>query len=290
MLFFKHRSVIREYTSILLGTVFMAISIKSIYDAMGLVTGGFTGISIMIKGMSEAYAGRGIPLWFTNLLLNLPLFTIAMMLKGSRFLRKSLFGTLFLSVWLYLLPRISLIQGDILLTALFGGLLSGIGIGLVLRAGATTGGVDLLATLIHDRYRHFAIVQIMLVIDAVIIISGAYLFGMNCALYAVLAVYVTTRVSDLIVEGSKFAKVVYIITEKYEEAALMIMEELERGATAPDARGMYSGEEKDVLFCVVSKKETVRLKEMIHQLDRNAFVIVTDAKEVLGEGFIMESA
>ena len=99
-----------------------------------------------------------------------------------------------------------------------------------------------------------------------------------------------SRISDLIVEGSKFAKVVYIITEKYEEAALMIMEELERGATALDARGMYSGQERDVLFCVVSKKETVRLKEMVYQLDSNAFVIVTDAKEVLGEGFVMESA
>lgn len=290
MNFFKHRSAVREYAFVLLGTAFMAVAIKSIYDAIGLVTGGFTGISIMIKGMSEAYTGRGIPLWFTNLLLNFPLFTIAIILKGSRFLWKSLFGTLFLSIWLYALPALSLIEGDILLTALFGGLLSGTGIGLVLRAGATTGGVDLLATLIHDRYRHWAVVQLMLVIDALIILSGAYIFGINHALYAVLAVYVTTRVSDFIVEGSKFAKVVYIITEKYEEAALMIMEELERGATALDARGMYSGEEKDVLFCVVSKKETVRLKEMIYQLDQNAFVIVTDAKEVLGEGFIMESA
>ena len=290
MLFFKHKSAIREYVVILLGTALMAVAIKSVYDAMGLVTGGFTGISIIIKGMSETYAGKGIPLWFTNLLLNIPLFTIAIILKGSRFLWKSLFGTLFLSVWLYALPAFHFIEGDILLTAVFGGLLSGAGIGMVLRAGATTGGVDLLSTLIHDRYRHWAVVQIMLVIDAVIIVSGAYIFGINRALYAVLAVYVTTRVSDFIVEGSKFAKVVYIITEKYEEAALMIMEELERGATALDARGMYSGEEKDVLFCVVSKKETVRLKEMVYQLDRDAFVIVTDAKEVLGEGFIMENA
>ena len=144
--------------------------------------------------------------------------------------------------------------------------------------------------MIHDHFRHFAVVQIMLVIDAVIIISGAYIFGMNRALYAVLAVYITTRVSDFIIEGSKFAKIVYIITEKYEEIAMVIMEELERGATALDARGMYTGEEKDVLFCVVSKKETVRLKEIVNRLDRNAFVIVTDAKEVLGEGFIMENA
>lgn len=290
MFFFKHKSVVQEYAFVLLGTAFMAVAIKSIYDAMGLVTGGFTGISIIIKGMSETYTGKGIPLWFTNLLLNIPLFTIAILLKGSKFMWKSLFGTFFLSVWLYALPAFSFIEVDILLTALFGGLLSGIGIGLVLRAGATTGGIDLMATLIHDHYRHWAVVQIMMVLDAVIIISGAYIFGINRALYAVLAVYVTTRISDLIVEGSKFAKVVYIITEKYEEAALMIMEELERGATALDARGMYSGQERDVLFCVVSKKETVRLKEMVYQLDSNAFVIVTDAKEVLGEGFVMESA
>ena len=270
--------------------VVMAVAIKSIYDAAGLVTGGFTGISIMIKGMSETYSGKGVPLWFTNLLLNIPLFTVAILLKGSRFLWKSLFGTFFLSVWLYVLPLFVLIQEDIFLTALFGGLLGGAGIGIVLRAGATTGGVDLLATLIHDYFRHYAVVQIMMVIDAMIIISGAYIFGFNRALYAVLAVYITTRVSDFMIEGSKFAKVVYIITEKYEETALMIMEELKRGATALDARGMYTGEEKDVLFCVVSKKETVRLKEMVYRLDHNAFVIVTDAREVLGEGFVMESA
>lgn len=290
MIFFKHRSVVQEYAAILLGTALMAVAIKSVYDAAGLVTGGFTGISIIIKGMSEAYTGKGVPLWLTNFLLNVPLFTVAILLKGGRFLWKSLFGTLFLSIWLYVLPIFVLIEGDIVLTAIFGGLLGGAGIGLVLRTGATTGGVDLLATLIHDHFRHFAVVQIMLVIDAVIIISGAYIFGMNRALYAVLAVYITTRVSDFIIEGSKFAKIVYIITEKYEEIAMVIMEELERGATALDARGMYTGEEKDVLFCVVSKKETVRLKEIVNRLDRNAFVIVTDAKEVLGEGFIMENA
>ncbi len=290
MFFLKQGSAVKDYLAILLGTALMAVAIKSIYDAAGLVTGGFTGISIMIKGMSETYSGKGVPLWFTNLLLNIPLFTVAILLKGSRFLWKSLFGTFFLSVWLYVLPLFVLIQEDIFLTALFGGLLGGAGIGIVLRAGATTGGVDLLATLIHDYFRHYAVVQIMMVIDAMIIISGAYIFGFNRALYAVLAVYITTRVSDFMIEGSKFAKVVYIITEKYEETALMIMEELKRGATALDARGMYTGEEKDVLFCVVSKKETVRLKEMVYRLDHNAFVIVTDAREVLGEGFVMESA
>lgn len=275
-----------EYLYIILGTAFMAVAIKSVYDVMGLVTGGFTGISIMIRGMSEAYTGRGIPLWFTNTILNIPLFLVAIHKKGMRFLWKSLFGMLLLSFWLYVIPSFEFIKGDILLTAIFGGLLTGVGIGMVLRAGATTGGVDLLATLLHSALPRYSVVQLMQAIDAVIILLGAYIFGMNRALYAIMAVFVTTRVSDAIIEGWKLAKFVYIITEKYKEVSNVVMEQLQRGITALDGRGMYSGEEKAVLFCVVSKKEIVRLKELIYQVDESAFVIVADVREVLGEGFV----
>lgn len=277
---------INEYLYILLGTAFMAVAIKSVYDVTGLVTGGFTGISIMIKGVSETYTGKGIPLWFTNTILNIPLFLVAIRIKGLRFLWKSLIGMLLLSVWLYIIPPFEFIKGDILLTAIFGGLLTGVGIGMVLRAGATTGGVDLLATLIHSGLPRYSVVQMMQAIDAAIILLGAYIFGVNRALYAIMAVFVTTRVSDAIIEGWKLAKSVYIITERYNEVSNVVMEQLQRGITALDGRGMYSGDTKAVLFCVVSKKEIYRLKELIYQMDKSAFVIVTDAREVLGEGFV----
>ncbi len=282
----RFQSGMREYLYILLGTACMAIAIKSVYDVMGLVTGGFTGISIMIKGMSEAYIGKGIPLWFTNTILNIPLFLVAIHKKGLRFLWKSLFGMLLLSAWLYVIPSFELIKGDILLTAVFGGLMTGVGIGMVLRAGATTGGVDLLATLLHSAKPRYSVVQMMQVIDAAIILLGAYIFGVNRALYAILAVFVTTRISDTIIEGWKSAKFVYIISEKYKEVSDVVMNQLQRGITALEGKGMYSGNTKSVLFCVVSRKEIVHLKEIIYQVDESAFVIVTDVREVLGEGFV----
>lgn len=285
MQFLNRRAGLKEYLFILIGTMLLAFGIINFYDSAGLVTGGFTGISIMIKGMSESLFGFGIPLWFTNLLLNIPLFIIAGKKKGSRFLKKTVLGAVLLSVWLGVLPMMDLVHQDLLLSSVYGGLLSGTGIGLVLLSDATTGGVDLLSTLLHDKWRQYSVVQIIQVIDALIIAMGASVFGMHKALYAILAVFITTRISDFIIEGWKFSKVVYVISAESEKIAATIMTEMERGVTAIEAYGMYSKSEKQMLYCVVSKKELVILKDIIKTIDLHAFVIVSEAKEVLGEGF-----
>ncbi len=277
---------LRSFLSILAGTMLMAFGIKNFYDLSGLVTGGFTGISIMIKGMSKSYPGYDIPLWFTNLVLNVPVFVAAGKKRGGHFLKRTVEGTVLLSVWLAVLPQMDLTEKDLLLSAVYGGLLSGTGLGLVLLAGATTGGVDLLSTLLHDKWRQYSVVQIMQVIDAIIILLGASLFGAHKALYAVAAVYITTRVSDFVIEGWKFSKVVYIISGEHEKIAQAVMEKMERGVTALKAYGMYSKTERKMLYCVVSKKELAELKDTIRIIDEDAFVIVTEAREVLGEGFV----
>ena len=126
----------------------------------------------------------------------------------------------------------------------------------------------------------------MQIIDAVIVLAGAYLFGIQMALYAVISIYLVSKVSDGIIEGLKFSKAAFIITQKPDELSQILMNELSRGVTGLSAKGMYSGEEKNMLFCVVSRKEIVQLKELTLTLDPDAFVIVTDVREVLGEGFI----
>lgn len=285
MQFLNGKEKQRGYLFIVVGTMLMAFGIKNFYDSSGLVTGGFTGISIMIKGMSESYFGYGIPLWFTNLVLNVPLFIIAGGKRGLRFLRKTLFGGVLLSVWLAVIPQMDLVEQDLLLSSVYGGLLNGVGLGLVLLSDATTGGVDLLSTLLHGKWRHYSIVQIMQVIDAVIIVAGASVFGMHKALYAILAVFITTRISDFVIEGWKFSKVVFIISNEHEKIAQAILLELKRGVTAVEALGLYSQKEKRMLYCVVSKKELIQLKDIIRSVDKEAFVIVSEAREVLGEGF-----
>ena len=275
-----------EYLMIIVGTGLMSLAINSVFDASGMVTGGFSGIAIIIKAWTKGLVNGGIPLWVTNCVLNIPLFFIAWRVKGFSFIKKAILGEISLSVWLAIKPVFHLAGDDLLLAALYGGVIQGVGIGLVFLGGGTTGGTDMMAAIIQKFLQHYSISQIMQIIDGAVVVVGMYVFGIHKALYAIIAVYLVTKVSDGLIEGLKFSKAVYIITEKPEEIAGMIMEDLDRGATGINVKGMYSGQDKLMLFVVVNKKEIVMLKEKVDEIDPQAFVIVTDAREVHGEGFI----
>ena len=275
-----------EYLMIIVGTGLMSLAINSVFDASGMVTGGFSGIAIIIKAWTKGLVNGGIPLWVTNCVLNIPLFFIAWRVKGFSFIKKAILGEISLSVWLAIQPVFHLAGDDLLLAALYGGVIQGVGIGLVFLGGGTTGGTDMMAAIIQKFLQHYSISQIMQIIDGAVVVVGMYVFGIHKALYAIIAVYLVTKVSDGLIEGLKFSKAVYIITEKPEEIAGMIMEDLDRGATGINVKGMYSGQDKLMLFVVVNKKEIVMLKEKVDEIDPHAFVIVTDAIEVHGEGFI----
>ena len=275
-----------EYLMIIVGTGLMSLAINSVFDASGMVTGGFSGIAIIIKAWTKGLVNGGIPLWVTNCVLNIPLFFIAWRVKGFSFIKKAILGEISLSVWLAIQPVFHLAGDDLLLAALYGGVIQGVGIGLVFLGGGTTGGTDMMAAIIQKFLQHYSISQIMQIIDGAVVVVGMYVFGIHKALYAIIAVYLVTKVSDGLIEGLKFSKAVYIITEKPEEIAGMIMEDLDRGATGINVKGMYSGQDKLMLFVVVNKKEIVILKEKVDEIDPQAFVIVTDAREVHGEGFI----
>ena len=275
-----------EYLMIIVGTGLMSLAINSVFDASGMVTGGFSGVAIIIKAWTKGLVNGGIPLWVTNCVLNIPLFFIAWRVKGFSFIKKAILGEVSLSAWLAIQPVFHLAGDDLLLAALYGGVIQGMGIGLVFLGGGTTGGTDMMAAIIQKFLQHYSISQIMQIIDGAVVVIGMYVFGIHKALYAIIAVYLVTKVSDGLIEGLKFAQAVYIITEKPEEIARMIMEDLDRGATGINAKGMYSGQDKLMLFVVVNKKEIVMLKEKVDEIDPQAFVIVTDAREVHGEGFI----
>lgn len=282
----KNNRWVRAYLLITAGTGIMAFAIKSTFDPIGLVTGGFTGIGIMLRRLTLDVWDGGVPIWLTNLVLNIPLFLAAWRLKGRRFIGRTLTASVLLSFWLGVIPDCDLAGGDYLLAAVYGGVMTGVGIGLVLSTQVATGGTDLIATLLHLRLRAYSIAQILQVIDGIIILAGIYVCGIRASLYAVFAVYITSRVSDLITEGGKFSKAVYIISDQYAQIADAVLHQMNRGTTLLPAVGMYRSEERNMLFCVVSKKEVVVLKEYIKQIDMHAFVIVTDVREVLGEGFL----
>ncbi|HIY00550.1 MAG TPA: YitT family protein [Candidatus Blautia faecipullorum] len=274
-----------EYFIIFVGTGLMALGISSCFDSAGLVTGGFSGIAILVKEASGNLYGWEVPLWLTNMTLNIPMFILAARMKGMSFAKKALVGDGSLTLWLAVLPAWEL-SDDILLSAVYGGCLMGVGIGMVFLGGGTTGGTDMLSALIQKYLKHYSIAQIMQFVDGAIVLVGAYVFGMQRALYAIIAVFLVTKVSDGLIEGLKFSKSVYIITDRPAEISEMIMNDLDRGVTGISAKGMYSGQEKLMLYCVLGKKQLVYLREKLDEIDRSAFVIVGDVREVHGEGFI----
>lgn len=281
----KKHSKLYEYLMIIIGTGILAFGIACFYDPIGLVTGGFSGLAIVIKHVTGGLVEGGIPLWLTNIALNVPVFILSYFLKGGKFIGKTLFGTLMLSAWLAVIPVIDLAENDLMIAALFGGVCAGAGIGFVIRVGATTGGTDMVSALVQLKLRHFSIVQILMVIDAAVVVLGLLVFGIRPTLYAIIGIVVQTKVSDLVVEGFNYSKAAYIITNEHEEVARRIMTELERGVTGLHAKGMYTQQDKCVLYCIVTQKEIIGLKDIVNEVDPNAFVIVSDVKEVLGEGF-----
>lgn len=264
----------------------MAIAINLVYEPLDMVTGGVTGIGIVIKYFTENIIEGGIPVWLTNVVFNIPLFIAGFFIKGGKFIKNSLVGAVSLTVALYLIPITNIIGDEYFLAAVFGGVFTGVGMGMVISASGSTGGTDLLGLIIHHFLPHYNVSQLIGIIDGIIVLSGALVFGIRTTLYAVVALYITAKFSDNILEGLKFAKIAFIISDNHEEIANRVLVDLGRGVTGVHGEGIYSKSEKKMLFCVVSKKEITRLISLVSQIDPKAFVIVSDAREVMGEGFI----
>ena len=280
------KKVWKEYILIVIGTLMLAIGINVFFDPLGMVIGGVTGLAIVIKELTEPWILGGIPLWITNLVINIPLFVLAVLLKGRNFGRKSLLATIFLSFFLYITADAPELASDVFLGSVFGGVISGIGLGFVFSAMATTGGTDLAASLLQRFFKHVSVAQIMMVLDSLIIASGFLIFGAEKSMYAIIAVFITAKLIDYMLEGLHFSKAAFIISDHQENIAKSLIEDLDRGVTGLNGEGVYTKAAKKVLLCVVSKKEIVKLKAIVKKHDPNAFVIVADVREVLGEGFI----
>jgi len=289
---FTSKHWVVEYVLMTFGVFLLAMGVSLFYEPNNLVTGGATGLAIALQSLSEEHIGFTFQLWQANILLNLPLFIIAAKQRGLRFLKRSFYCTVLLTAMFYVLefmPAVDLSGGeetmDMILTALFGGVLVGAGLGIVIVNSSTTGGSDLLAVIIKYRKKHIELGKILFVLDGVVIAFGFFVFGPERTMYAIISVFVISKVITAMEEGLSFSRVAFIISDKSEEIASILLAELDRGATAISGKGMYTKAEKCILMCVVSKKEIVRVKEIVSRADENAFVIVSDAREVLGEGF-----
>ena len=281
------RQILMQYLQIAMGTALMAIGVYFFFLPHNLVVGGVAGLGIILLDYSYNNLPFAIPVWLTTLVVNIPLVLIAFKVFGLKFLAKTTFAYLFLTFSLFLLEEhvhVTL-ETDFFLAAIIGGVVCGVGVGLVYRQLATTGGSVLIAALLHRIFKHIPTSRILMTIDWSIILLGFFAFGFERTMYAIIAIFVSTKAMEYILEGLNFAKAAFIISEDSHKIANALTEQMDRGVTSLDGRGAYTGHEKNVLLCVVSKREIARLKEVVANIDKKAFVIVADVREVLGEGF-----
>ena len=276
------RSVRDELFNILLiaaGLILATLGYRLYLIPNNVAPGGFTGIGQIVNHLVPA-VGVGL----VNLLLNVPLFLVSLRSMGLGFGLRSLLSSVALSLMLDYLP-VPAMTDDVLLSAVFGGVLCGAGFGLVLRGHATTGGSDMLASIVHRHIPALKVSVCLFATDATVVIASGFVFDAAAAMYALISVFVMNVVIDQVLEGPGLARSHIIITTHGNEIAERILKELDRGVTALDAKGMYSGEDRTMLLCVVSRLEAVRLRAVVFSVDPRAFVIVQNVHEALGEGF-----
>ncbi len=269
-----------EYIFIIIGAFLMAVSTALFLLPNQLSTGGISGISTIL------YYSCNYPVGLTMLLINIPLFVIAMVKVNKRLFFKSILGTVLLSVFIDLLENLSPITNDRFLACIYGGIIMGIGTAIILKAGASTGGTDLLSYVIRAYNNKFKSSRVIIIADTIIIFFNIIFFReIEIGLYSVIAIYLMGKMIDIIFEGIYFTKIMFIISEKYEEISKEIGILVKRGSTGIYSKGMYSGKQNVMLFCVASRKEVAEIKQIIKQIDKNAFIVTTDAIETLGKGF-----
>ncbi|MGE7218081.1 YitT family protein [Priestia koreensis] len=267
-----------EILYILVGSALVAIAFNLFLLPNRVASGGVSGISTIIDatlGWEPAYVQ-----WA----LNIPLFIAGVIFLGRQFGAKTLIGTMFLPFVVYVTKHMEPATHDPLLGALFGGVGVGLGLGIVFRGKASTGGTDLAAQIIH-KFTGLSLGLCVALIDGVIVLTAAIVFDLERGLYALIGLYVTSKTIDLVQVGVRRSKMALIITQKEEDVRKAVLHEIDRGVTRLSAMGGYTDTERPVLMVVIDQTEFTKLKQMIKAIDPTAFVIITDASDVLGEGF-----
>lgn len=276
------RRELLDYMMILIGVSLTALSLVWLQIPNKIAAGGVSGLATI------TYYLWGWPVSWVMLMLNLPLFLACLWTFGSRYGAKSLFGAAFISIMIEFWQTVAKLEPlttNPFLASIYGGVIAGIGMGLAFRFGGNTGGTDLAAQLLK-RFTGISVGTGLLMFDgAVIVLAGVVFHSTELALFAIITLFVTSKTIDGVLEGFGYAKAAFIISDHAEVIAPMILSELGRGATGLTGRGFYSMQKKEVILCVISRAEMAKLKEIVKGVDPRAFIIISDVREVLGEGF-----
>lgn len=270
---------------IVLGAAIMSFGLVYFNMENNLADGGFTGITLILFFVFKVDPA------YTYLLLNIPLFLVGWKVLGRNSFIYTLIGTFGVSFFLFIFQRYKFtsfpLHDDMTLVALFTGVLIGVGLGMVFRYGGTTGGVDIIARLGY-KYYGWSMGKTMFLFDAAVITSSLVYLNYREAMYTLVAVFISARVIDFMIQGAYSGKAAMIFSDKTTEIAAAILSEMERGVTVLKGKGSFSGLDKEILYCVVGKNELIRLKTLIEKIDPHAFVTLNDVQDVIGEGFTLD--
>lgn len=283
---------ISDYLFIIVGSFILAASFVFFITPHKIVPGGVYGISIVVHYLTEgvfSFWPEGIPVGLFALLIDIPLIIAGIKILGPKFGIKTITGSVLTAVFndliTYLRPVSTPLVEDVLLSCVFAGVLAGFGLGLIFKSRATSGGSDIIAMII-GKYTHLPIGRLMIYVDSVIVLFGLIAFGdWAIPLYSWIVIYICGRVIDLTMEGTDYNKALLIISKAHKEIKQKLLSDLDRGGTYLKGEGLFTGEEKQVIYTVVSRREVAILREFISNIDPNAFITVMDAREILGEGF-----
>ena len=278
------RATVTAWIQIIAGLLFCALAYDMFLIPNAIAPGGFTGIAQLINHYTDW------PVGMVTLGLNIPLFLLSARILGLRFGARSIVASVGLSILIDVLPIPSVLPATasdrLLLAAVFGGVLGGAGFGLIIRGNATTGGSDMLAKLVNRYFHSISVGAVMFAVDGLVILASAFVFDMVSAMFALISTFLMSGIIDYLVDGFNRARAYVIISAHSEQIARRVMDEMERGVTGLNGRGMYSGTDTQVLLCVISRTESPRLRSIVASCDPKAFVIAASAHEVLGEGFM----
>ncbi|KZE77073.1 hypothetical protein AV654_22560 [Paenibacillus elgii] len=264
--------------AICIGSAVMGFGINYFNTANGLAEGGITGASLLLKYMFGWETG------FTNFAMNLPLFLVGWKVLGRKSFVYTVFATLMFSLFVYIFRGFRFPMNDLLLASLYAGATVGVGLGIVFRYGGTSGGTDILAQM-FKKFWGWPIGRSVFLFDSLTILLSLIYLDRERAMYTIVAVFIGSRVIDYVVEGTAKGKAAFVVSRYPELIAERIHQELERGTTFFYGKGGYSDSDKKIVYCVVSRSEVSRLKKLVLETDRQAFVIVNEVFEVIGEGF-----
>lgn len=263
------------------GSLIYAVSVDVFTAPNEIAPGGVTGIATILYYLFKT------PIGVMMFVLNLPLLMLGLKFISRQFMIKTIFCTVVSSFSVDIMaPFLPAYKGNMLLAALYGGVISGVGLALVFLRGATTGGTDVASRLLRIKFRHIPMGRMMMFVDTTVVLASAFVFNsVNSALYALITIFACSRVIDGILYGADNGRMILVISEKHHEIGQAIINEMDRGVTILKGKGFYTGQEREVLMCAVRQPEAAKLRSIVKTCDPNAFMIMCEAGEVIGEGF-----